>query len=125
MKVKTQDYNDVTVVELQGELDGEFAELFRNTVTEVIKTGTCKKSKNKNSVTPQKAGIVLDMSNIGFIDSEGLEQLLWARDYCNENRCQLRLAGLDENCTKILEVTRLENEFDRYVELAEAVMSFA
>jgi len=35
------------------------------------------------------------------------------------------LAGLDENCAKILEVTRLENEFDRYAELAEAVKSFA
>jgi hypothetical protein len=35
------------------------------------------------------------------------------------------LAGLDENCAKILEVARLENEFDRYAELAEAVKSFA
>jgi len=68
---------------------------------------------------------VLDMSGIGFIDSEGLEQLLWARDCCSEHKQQLRLAGLDENCLKILEVTRLENEFDSYAELAEAVMSIA
>jgi hypothetical protein len=50
---------------------------------------------------------------------------LWTRDYSNENHCQLRLAGLDENCEKILEITRLNNEFDRYVEVAEAVKSFA
>ena len=111
MKVKTQDYNDVTVVELQGELDSEFTEPFKNTITDII--------------AAHKTGIVLDMSGVGFIDSQGLEQLLWARDYCNENNCQLRLAGLDENCAKILEVTRLENEFDRYAELAEAVKSFA
>ena len=111
MKVKTQDYNNVTVVELQGELDGDFTELFQNTITGIIAT--------------HKAGIVLDISNVGFIDSQGLEQLLWARDYCNENNCQLRLAGLDENCAKILEITRLENEFDRYAELSEAVKSFA
>jgi anti-sigma B factor antagonist len=111
MKVKTQDYDDVTVVELQGELDSDAAELLQNNITNIVKT--------------QKTGIVLDMSNIGFIDSKGLEQLLWARDYCNENNCQLRLAGLDENCLKILEVTRLENEFDHYAELAEAVKSFA
>ena len=111
MKVKTQDYNDVTVVELQGELDGDFSELFKNTITDIV-------TKHKN-------GIVLDMSGIGFIDSQGLEQLLWARDYCGEQKQQLRLAGLDENCLKILEITRLESEFDRYVELAEAVMSFA
>lgn len=111
MKIKTQDYNDVTVIELQGELDSDVAELFKSTITDIIAKG--------------KTSIVLDMSGLGFIDSQGLEQLLWARDYCSENKRQMRLAGLDENCTKILEVTRLEDEFDRYTELAEAVKSFA
>ena len=111
MKVKIQDYNEVTVVELQGELDGEDAEFFQTTITDLI--------------SRHKAGIVLDMSGLGFIDGEGLEQLLWARDYCNQNKCELRLAGLDENCMRILEITRLKKEFSHYVELAEAVKSFA
>ncbi len=111
MRIKTQDYNNVTVVELQGDLDGDFVELFQNTITDII--------------AAHKAGIVLDMSGVGFIDSEGLEKLLWSRDYCSENKSELRLAGLDENCAKILEITRLENEFDRYAELTEAVKSFA
>ncbi len=111
MKIKIQDYSDVTVVELQGELDDDVAELFQNTITNIIaKHKTC---------------IVLDMSGIGFIDSQGLEQLIWARDYCNENKRELRLAGLDENCMRILEITQLEHEFDHYLELAEAVRSFA
>jgi anti-anti-sigma factor len=111
MRIKMQNYNDVTVIELQGELDGDFSELLRNTITDII--------------AEHKAGVVLDMSGVGFIDSQGLEHLLWSRDYCNENKCELRLAGLDENCTKILEITGLENEFDYYTELAEAVKSFA
>jgi anti-anti-sigma factor len=111
MKVKIQDYNEVTVIELQGELDGDVAELFKNTITDVI--------------ARHRAGIVLDMSCVGFIDSQGLEQLLWARDYCNQNKRGFRLAGLDENCIRILEITRLENEFDHYAELTEAVKSFA
>lgn len=111
MRIRTQDYNDVTVVELQGEFDGDFAEMFENTIIDIVKT--------------KKTGIVLDMSSVAFIDSRGLEELLWARDYCNKNKCGIRLAGLDENCSKILEITRLENEFDRYAELAEAVKSFA
>ena len=110
MKIKTQDYNAVTVIELQGDLDGDFIQLFQDTISGII--------------AANRSGIVLDMSNIGFIDSEGLEQLLWARDYCNDNNCQFRLAGLDESCKKILEITRLEKEFDRYAELAEAVKSF-
>jgi len=111
MKVRTQDYNDVTVVELQGELDGDSTELFQNTITGIV--------------GGDKLGIVLDMSGVGFVDSQGLEQLLWLRDCCSENKCELRLAGLDEVLTKILEITRLENEFERYAELAEAVKSFA
>ena len=111
MKVRTQEYTDVTVVELQGELNDDFTELFQNTITGIV--------------AARKRGIVLDMSDVGFIDSEGLERLLWAKDYCGENNCQLRLAGLDETLAKILEITRLESEFERYAELSEAVKSFA
>lgn len=111
MKLKTQDYNDVTILELQGDLDIDAVEQLNSTVTEVI-------GKSAD-------GIVLDMRGTGFIDSAGLEQLLWARDYCDNNACQLKLAGLDENCEKILELTRLSKEFDCYAELAEAVKSFA
>jgi anti-anti-sigma factor len=111
MKVKIQDYNEVIVVELQGELGGDDIEFFQSTITDTI--SRC------------KAGIVLDMSSLGFIDGQGLEQLLWARDYCTQNECELRLAGLDENCMRILEVTRLDKEFNHYAELAEAVKSFA
>ena len=111
MKLKIQDYNDVTVVELHGDLDADVVELFQNAITEIV--------------TKRRTGVVLDMSGVGFIDSQGLEQLLWTRDYCNENMRELRLAGLDENCARILEITRLANEFGHYAELAEAVRSFA
>jgi len=36
MKLKTQDYNDLTVVELQGELTGDFVETLKNTMTNII-----------------------------------------------------------------------------------------
>jgi len=84
MKIKIQDYNDAVVMELQGELTGDSTELFH--------------SKTRELIAGEKAGIVLDMSNVGFIDSEGLEQLLCLRDSCCENDLQLKLAGLDENC---------------------------
>lgn len=111
MRLKTQDYNNVTIVELQGELTADFTDMFRDTCSSVVaRSGT---------------GIVLDMSRVSFIDSQALEQLLWLRDFCRENECELKLAGLEENCAKILEITRLQERFDRYAELAEAVKSFA
>jgi anti-sigma B factor antagonist len=111
MRISTQDYNAVTVIDLQGEIDGDLADSLKNTVCE--------------TVSRRQTGIVLNMSDVSFIDSQGLELLLWMRDYCRRNQAQLRLAALDENCEKILEITRLENEFDRHTELAEAVKSFA
>ena len=110
MKINTQNYNDITVIGLQGDLDEDSTESLKNMITEVIGSS--------------RSGIVLDMEGVGFIDSKGLEMLLWICDYCKANNCQLRLAGLDENCGKILELTRLESEFDRYAELSEAVKSF-
>jgi anti-anti-sigma factor len=111
MKINTQDYNTVTVIDLQGELDGDISDAVKNAVSEIV--------------AKRQTGIVLNMSDVGFIDSQGLELLLWVRDYCRRNKTQFRLAALDENCEKILEITRLEDEFDCHGELAEAVKSFA
>jgi anti-sigma B factor antagonist len=111
MKIKIQDYNNVAVVELQGELDVDSVELLQKTITDII--------------AAHKTGVVLDMSDLEFIGSAGLGQLLRVRECCDKNKCQLRLAGVNEILRKVLEVTRLANEFECYAELAEAVKSFA
>lgn len=111
MRISTQNYNDVIVIELQGEFTAEFTKTFTDTISSVMASAAI--------------GIVLDMTKVGFIDSQCLEQLLWLRDYCDENSRQLKIAGLEEHCNKILEITRLLPLFDTYQELAEAVKSFA
>ena len=110
MKIETQNYDDVTVVELHGEFIAEFIKPFQDTTSSVAAAGT--------------TGIVIDMTNAGFIDGPSLEQLLWLQDYCRQNNRQLKIAGLDENCTKIFEITRLESQLDTYNEVSEAVKSF-
>jgi len=111
MRIKKQDYDNVTVIEVQGELDHETVGMLQDTITEIIGTA--------------KSGIVLDMAKLESVDSIGLEQLLWTRDYCDANGCQLKLAQSDETFLKILELTRLDGEFDSYEEPCEAVKSFA
>jgi anti-anti-sigma factor len=111
MKIKTQDYNDLTVVELHGEVTTDFVDMLKNAAADLL--------------TQKKVGIVFDLSNISFIDSKGLECLLWLRDYCRQNSCALKLAAISENCQRILEITRLEKEFDSYGELSQAVKSLA
>jgi anti-sigma B factor antagonist len=110
MKINSQQYDNVMVLELQGELDSDFISQYKSKIEHVIQEGFNR--------------IVLDMSKVTFVDSEGLETLLWTRDYCGENKCQLRLAAISENCAKVLEITRLGNEFDHYEELPDALKSF-
>ena len=111
MKISTQEYDKVTVVELNGEFISEFAHSFEK--------------KMQDLIIDNMEGIVLDFSNVGYIDSRGLESLLWLKDTCASKLMQLKIAGLDESCAKILELTRIDEKFDKYVELAEAVKSFA
>ena len=110
MRIEIQEYNDISVIELQGEFTGDFVKPLNDTITDVVTAG--------------KTGIVLDLTNVSYIDSQGLEQLLVLKEYCSEKKRQLKLAGLDENCMKILEITRLQSQFDSYSEVAEAVKSF-
>jgi len=110
MKIAAQKYNEVTVIELHGDFTSEYSKSFESSVEEAILEGT--------------SGIVLDMTNVSFIDSLSLEQLLWLRDHCNTESLQLKIAGLDETCEKILYITRLKNQLDIYEELSEAVKSF-
>lgn len=111
MKIESQKYNDIIVLQLQGEL-----------TTETIKSF---EDETSNAFAAQISGIVLDMHKVSTIDSSALEYLLELSEKCREHTRQLKIAALDETCTTILEVTRLLPKFDTYTELTDAVKSFA
>ncbi len=111
MKIETQNYNDITVLQLQGEFTDDAVKPFEDAVS--------------NAFASRTFGLVLDMSKVVELDSSALEQLVTLNETCREKMRQLKLAGLDETCQKILEITRLLPQFDVYSELTEAVKSFA
>lgn len=111
MKIEFQKYNEVIVLGLQGEFTAETIKSLEDAVS--------------NAFACRVSGIVLDMTKVVFIDSRALEYLVELGEKCRENTRQLKIAGMDENCGKILELTRLLPQFDTYVELTEAVKSFA
>ncbi|MCE5186328.1 MAG: STAS domain-containing protein [Planctomycetaceae bacterium] len=111
MKIESQRYNDIIVLQLQGEFTAESLKMFEDAAS--------------NAIASRVAGIAIDMSKVVFVDSKALEQLLDLNEKCREHTRQLKLAGLDECCAKIFEITRLLPQFDTYTELTEAVKSFA
>jgi anti-anti-sigma factor len=71
--------------------------------------------------TRQILDFVLDFEKAGFIDSEGLEFLLHMKNRCDELFGHVKLANLDENVKKILEITRLSHRFECHGDLAMAL----
>ena len=111
MKIESQKYNDIMVLQLQGEFTTESLKSFED--------------ETSNVFASKIGGIVLDMTKVTLMDSQALERLLELSERCRENTRQFKIAGLDETCTKIIEITRLLPKFDTYDELTEAVKSFA
>jgi anti-anti-sigma factor len=65
--------------------------------------------------------VVIELSQVPFVDSAGLAYLLDLQDRMAERMGQVRLAGADENVRKILEMTRLDKDFETFAEAADAV----
>src|SRR4051812_31792666 len=99
MAIKCDEYNNVCVLGLAGDFIGAESELVRKQVEDLI---------DKKQIVDY----VIDLEKTSFIDSEGLETLLWMKRKVEELFGQLKLAALDEHCRKILELTRLEHRFE-------------
>jgi anti-anti-sigma factor len=99
MPIKCEEYNQVCVIAVDGDLVGENAQAMRKSVDEQIDTR-------------QVVDFVVDFEKAGFVDSEGLETLLWVKRRAEDLFGQLKLINLDENVRKILEITRLEHRFE-------------
>jgi anti-anti-sigma factor len=108
MPIKSEDYNNVCVVSLDGDLTAEANQAVRQVADERIDQ-------------KQVVDFVLDFEKAGFFDSEGLETLLWLKRRCEDLFGQLKLVNLDENCKKILEITRLGHRFECHPDLPSAL----
>jgi anti-anti-sigma factor len=69
----------------------------------------------------QIVDFVVDLEKTPFIDSAGLEALLWVKRKCEDVFGQLKLAGADENVKRILEVTRLSHRFQCVADVPTAL----
>jgi len=68
--------------------------------------------------------VVLDMSHVPYMDSEGLEMLLALGRERRQAGGSLKLAALSETCREILDLTDLLGEFETFDTPENAVRSF-
>jgi anti-sigma B factor antagonist len=67
--------------------------------------------------------LVVNMTQVEFMDSSGLATLVGALKWCRRNGSQLKLVGLVQRVRNIFEISRLESIFHIYDSEAEALSS--
>ena len=110
MNISCEEYDQIAVVNIDGELSQDTVEAFNNAV--------------QQSLRDEHTDFVVNFEKVNLIDSQGLEALLCLKDQCQEKQGSVKLAGLDETSAQILNMTRIDQAFDIYNELIEAVKSF-
>jgi anti-sigma B factor antagonist len=108
MPIKCEEYNQVCVISVDGDFAGEATE-------------TARKAAEQHIDQKQIVDFVVDFEKCTFIDSQGLETLLWLKRRAEDLFGQVKLVHLDENCKKILEITRLAHRFECHGDLASAL----
>ena len=99
--------NSDVLIMLTGELDAYHSIEFKEKMMEVIRGRGDK--------------ILLDMTDLSYIDSAGLGALVSLLKRASENSKELRLFGLRGNVKKIFELTRLNMVFNIFDTLEEAL----
>jgi anti-anti-sigma factor len=99
MSIKVDEYDGVCVLTITGDFAGEDVAAARKASEEMVGQR-------------QVSDFVVDLEKVSFIDSEGLEALVWIKRRCEDLFGQFKLAGVDEGVKKILEVTRLNRRFE-------------
>ena len=111
VKMTDSEVDGVSVLELDGRIVlGEESNSLRE--------------KLKSMVAAGKRKIVLNMSNIQYIDSAGLGALVAAHVSAKTQGSSLRLCNLGNKFHEVLQVTRLLTVFDVYDTQAAAISSF-
>src|ERR1700761_5018490 len=108
MAIKSDAYNNTLVFSPSGDLSAGEGESLRK----LVEAGF------DQHRTPN---VVLDLEKVGFVDSEGLEAMLWLKRRCEDALGTMKLAALDENVRKILEITRLAHCFECHDDLPGAL----
>ena len=97
---------DACVVALDGDLDLHVVERLRETLGAAI---------------AQSRNLVLDVSNVAFVDSTGLGALVRAHHTAKQKEGVLYLAGANRVLRSVLHVTGLESRFPAFPDVPTAI----
>ena len=110
MKIEQQRIGTVDVFAPCGPLVDQDGEKFCATLMQRIKSGNPR--------------VVLNMSEVAYMDSTALEALLDVADQFQERASSLKLAGTTPMCREIFDLTGITPQFRFFKDVQDAVRSF-
>jgi anti-sigma B factor antagonist len=94
LRIKREEASSTHTLRLSGELDLTSAGLLETSIAESCADGARK--------------IVLDMSDLSFMDSTGLRSLLVSQEVCTVNDCSFTISSLTAQVQRLLELSGME-----------------
>ncbi len=120
LQINEKEIHGIIVLELTGRLVlGQESMDFRGKIREVLEKSDWIKEK-----WGWNTRIVLDLGNLGFVDSAGLGAVIAARTACVSRGAGIKLANLTKKMRDALTITKLVTVFDVYDSVEAALKSF-
>ena len=111
MKIETRSVGDVHVLDCSGKITlGEGTMAIRNTVKDVLKGGGKK--------------IILNLSDVNYIDSSGIGELVSSYTTVTNQGGHLKLVNLTKKIQELLAITKLLTVFQVFDSEKTAISSF-
>jgi anti-sigma B factor antagonist len=112
VKLNTRQVGDVTVIDISGRITlGEGSSALRDILRDLTAKGNHK--------------ILLNLSDVSYIDSSGIGELVSGFTSVSNAGGTLKLLGLTKRVKDLLQITKLYTVFDVHEEEAHAIKSFA
>jgi anti-sigma B factor antagonist len=112
VKLTSRQVGDVTVIDAAGRITlGEAASSFRDKIRDLAAKGNKK--------------LLLNLSDVSYIDSSGIGELVSGFTTITNNGGQFKLVGLSRRVKDLLQITKLYTVFEVFDDETEAVRSFA
>ncbi len=111
MHIEVRQANDVMILDLKGRLTAGLGDqILREAIDELLAEG--------------RRSILLNLSDVSFLDSAGVGELVAGLKTSRRFEAQLKLLNVGERVYSTLDMARLLPTFEIYGDEAEAVRSF-
>jgi anti-sigma B factor antagonist len=110
MDISTREKGKVLIFDIRGDLDAKSASVLKERINEKITDG--------------KSYILINLSDVPYMDSAGLGVLVSGLKNANRLSGDLRIWGLQDEVKSIFELTRLNKVFQIFEDEPTAVASY-